>query len=70
MLERRLAQVPFLAGDDYSIADIATFAWTRAARSMLKAPLAKAITNAPATDRWLAASEARPAVQRGLAAYS
>ncbi len=70
VLERRLAQVPFLAGDDYSIADIAAFTWTRATRSMLKEPLAKAIKDAPATDRWLAAIEARPAVVKGLAAYS
>ncbi len=70
VLERRLAQVPFLAGEEYSIADIAAFTWTRATRSMLKQPLAKAIADAPATDRWLAAIEARPAVVKGLAAYS
>jgi len=29
VLEQRLAQVPNLGGDEYSIADIATFPWTR-----------------------------------------
>ena len=69
VLERRLAATPYLAGDDYSIADIAAFTWTRATRTFLKEPLAQAIANAPATDRWLASIEARPAVVKGLAAY-
>ena len=29
LLEGRLAKVPYLGGDEYSIADIATFPWTR-----------------------------------------
>jgi len=29
VLEKRLAEVPYLGGDEYSIADIATFPWTR-----------------------------------------
>jgi GSH-dependent disulfide-bond oxidoreductase len=29
VLEKRLAEVPYLAGDEYTIADIATFPWTR-----------------------------------------
>jgi GSH-dependent disulfide-bond oxidoreductase len=29
VLEKRLAKVPYLAGDEYTIADIATFPWTR-----------------------------------------
>jgi len=29
VLEKRLAQAPYLGGQDYSIADIATFPWTR-----------------------------------------
>ena len=69
VLERRLATSAYLAGDDYSIADIAAFTWVRATRSMLKVPLAAVLANSPATDRWLAAIEARPAVVRGLAAY-
>jgi glutathione S-transferase len=30
VLEERLAEVPFLGGESYSIADIATFPWARA----------------------------------------
>src|SRR5712691_6595804 len=29
LLEQRLGQVPYLGGEEYSIADIATFPWTR-----------------------------------------
>jgi GST-like protein len=29
VLEKRLGEGPYLGGDDYSIADIATFPWTR-----------------------------------------
>jgi GST-like protein len=29
VMDRRLGDVPYLGGDDYSIADIATFPWTR-----------------------------------------
>ena len=29
VIDRRLAQSPYLAGDDYSIADMATFPWLR-----------------------------------------
>lgn len=69
VLERRLAQGAWLAGDDFSIADIAAFTWTRSSRQRLAEPLAQAIADAPATTRWLEAIEARPAVQRGLAAF-
>ena len=70
VLERRLAAAAFLAGDAYSIADIAAFPWIRGTRTMLKEPLAGALATSPATDRWLAAISARPAVVRGLAAYA
>ena len=61
VLDRRLADEEYLAGD-YSIADIANFAWAR-------------IHEWPGVDidgldhlrRWLDAIAARPAVQRGLA---
>ncbi|MCY1560818.1 Disulfide-bond oxidoreductase YfcG [compost metagenome] len=32
VLDQRLAEYPYLAGDDYSIADIAHFGWTHIAR--------------------------------------
>ena len=69
VLERRLAGHRFLAGSDYSIADIAAFTWTRAAHAMLKQPLAAAIAASPATDSWLTEVGERPAVKRGLAKF-
>ena len=62
VLEKRLAETPYLAGDEYSIADIATFPW-------LRDPHRRGIdiTEFPSVGRWLEAVAARPAVQRGLA---
>ncbi len=61
VLDTRLKDHEFLAGD-YSIADIANFCWARSyAFSGVDA------SGLPHLLRWLAAIEARPAVQRGLA---
>jgi len=61
VLDRRLASHVYLAGDDYSIADIATFPWCRSAANQgidwAEFPHAK---------RWFDAIAARPAVQRGV----
>ncbi len=61
VLERRLAEVPYLAGD-YSIADVATFPWVRG-----HSWVGVTLDDLPNVQRWLAAIEERPAVQRGLA---
>jgi GST-like protein len=65
VLEKRLAESPFLAGPDYSIADIATFPWIRN-------PERRGIDLAhyPTVQRWHDAIAARPAVQRGVAVLS
>ncbi|MDA8253049.1 MAG: glutathione binding-like protein [Rhodospirillales bacterium] len=62
VLEKRLQEAPFLAGEEYSIADIATFPW-------LRFPERRGIDFAefPAVKRWFEAVDARPAVQRGVA---
>ena len=62
VLDKRLAEAEWLGGDAYSIADIATFPWTRTApgRGVDMAAL-------PNVSRWHAALDARPGVQRGLA---
>jgi GST-like protein len=62
VLEKRLSQAEFLAGEEYSIADIATFPWVRF-------PERRGIDLAefPAVKRWFEAIDARPAVQRGVA---
>jgi GST-like protein len=63
VLEKRLSAAPFLAGEEYSIADIATFPWIRSAarRGNLN------LDPTPAVANWMEVIEARPAVQRGLA---
>jgi GSH-dependent disulfide-bond oxidoreductase len=66
VMERRLAEAPYLAGDAYSIADIACYPWTLAATGFLKEPLAATLAEKPALERWLAAVGARPAVAKGM----
>ena len=62
VLETRLRQVPYLGGDDYSIADIATFPWTR----NHDAQGVKWEDN-PNLKRWFNAINERPAVKAALA---
>ncbi|ACA16788.1 Glutathione S-transferase domain [Methylobacterium sp. 4-46] len=66
VMERRLAEVPYLAGEDYSIADIACYPWMVAATTFLKEPLGRSLEGKPALHRWLAALGARPAVRKGM----
>jgi GST-like protein len=66
VLERRLAAVPWLAGDEYSIADIAVFPWVRSNTGKGE----KLAADLPHVRRWYEANDARPAVQRGLAVLS
>ncbi|OVZ64799.1 glutathione S-transferase [Pigmentiphaga sp. NML080357] len=63
VVERRLQASRHLALDDYSIADMAAFPWLRTHDE-----LALDMTAYPAVRQWLAAIEARPAVQRALIA--
>ncbi|MDB5369642.1 MAG: thiol:disulfide oxidoreductase [Roseomonas sp.] len=61
VLEKRLSESAFLAGEDYSIADIATFPWLRNAEGR-----GIDLADYPAVLRWHDAIAARPAVQRGV----
>jgi GST-like protein len=61
VLEKRLNDSAYLAGAEYSIADIATFPWIRNPQSR-----GVEIDEFPAVKRWLETIEARPAVQRGV----
>jgi len=61
VLEKRLAEAPWLAGEDYSIADIATFPWVR-----LPERRGISLDDFPHVQRWHAAIAARPAVMRGV----
>jgi len=62
VLDRRLGAVPFLAGDEYTIADVATFPWV-ARYEWHKTDLA----TFPNVKRWFDTIAARPAVRRGMA---
>jgi GST-like protein len=61
VLDKRLGEAPYLAGEEYSIADIATFPWIRN-------PDHRGIdlNDYPNVKRWHDAIAARPAVQRGV----
>ncbi len=61
VLEKRLSQTAFLAGADYSIADIATFPWVRN-------PDRRGINleDFPAVRRWHDSIASRAAVKRGV----
>jgi GST-like protein len=62
VLDKRLSQSTYLAGADYSIADIANLPWLRGHQR-----LGLDIAQYPHVSRWMQELAARPAVQRGLA---
>ncbi len=66
VMERQLAHHPWLAGDSYTIADIATWPWLAGWMRFYQAPLSE--EEFPSVHRWFRAVEARPGVQRGMAA--
>jgi GSH-dependent disulfide-bond oxidoreductase len=62
VLERRLGQAPYLGGSEYSIADIATFPWTRNHDTQ-----GVKWEDNPNLARWFKAIDERPAVKAALA---
>lgn len=62
VLDERLGAAKFLAGDAYSIADVCTVFWARAAER-----LGFSLDTWPNVKRWIAAIDERPAMQRTLA---
>ena len=61
VLDRRLGECAYLAGDDYTIADVATFPWI--ARWDWQT---MDLNDTPNVKRWFLELAARPAVQRGF----
>ncbi len=61
VLDARLANNSYLAGDDYTIADMAAFPWCRSASNQ-----GVDWADYPHAKRWFDAVAARPAVQRGV----
>lgn len=62
VLNRQLEQHDYIAGADYSIADIASVGWISAHQSY-----DQKLEDFPALKRWYEAVTSRPAVQRGMA---
>lgn len=60
VMNNRLGEHDYLAGD-YSIADIASYGWTRSAERMFES-----LEDWPNVKRWYEQVGARPAVQKGL----
>jgi len=67
VLDRRLAEVPYLAGDEYTIADIAVWPWygLLAMGGAYKAGEFLQVQDYQNVQRWTATIAERPAVQRG-----
>ena len=61
VLERRLTGRDWLAGDAYSIADMASWPWI-----LISKPLGQALDAFPNVARWRNAIKERPAVQKGV----
>jgi GST-like protein len=66
VLETQLERHAWIAGEDYSIADIATFPWVRNLVNFYEARDLVGFSDFPAVGRALDAFLARPAVARGL----
>lgn len=66
VLNERLKGRQWIMGDDYTIADIATFPWVRNLLGFYEAGDLVGIDNFPEVQRVLAAFVARPAVQRAV----
>jgi GST-like protein len=62
VIDRQLAHSPYLAGNEYTIADIATFPWLRSAANQ-----GVDWADYPHAKRWFDEIAERPAVQRGVA---
>lgn len=67
VMDKQLSQHTYIAGDDYSIADIACYPWVAGIDAVLKPALGASLAAKPHLRRWMDLLAARPAVQRGMA---
>jgi GSH-dependent disulfide-bond oxidoreductase len=67
VIDRRLADVAYLAGDEYTIADIINYPWTAASVRSFAHVLGDPLRARPNLARWLELVGQRPAVRRGMA---
>jgi GST-like protein len=66
VMDKQLTDHPYLAGEEYTIADIACYGWTVAATTMLGTVLENSLSSKPAVHAWLERVGSRPAVARGM----
>jgi GST-like protein len=66
VLDGQLARRPFLTGEDYTIADIASWPWLRSALDFYKAGEVLGIGDFPHATAWLERCRTRPASLRAL----
>jgi len=64
VIEQRLSATDYLAGAEYSVADIATYPWMRAIPAILGA---ETMARLPNIARWVKQIDERPAVKKALA---
>jgi GST-like protein len=67
VLDRQLQNNAYLAGENYSIADVAAYPWMFAATTFLGSVLGPTIEAMPAVKRWMTGVGEREAVKRGMA---
>ncbi|MGB0920884.1 MAG: glutathione S-transferase N-terminal domain-containing protein [Alphaproteobacteria bacterium] len=67
VMDDRLAQNEYLAGDDYSIADMAAFPWVKLGFPLLQPAKPEIAGEGKHVARWIEGVGARKAVQAGLA---
>jgi GST-like protein len=65
VLDRRLTESEWLAGEEYTIADVANFPWLRSWERQ-----GVTLSDYPHVKRWFEAIAARPAVERGVSVLS
>lgn len=61
VMDKQLGKTAYLAGDEYTIADIATFPWTRSWKNQ-----GVEMSEFPNVQRWFDEISERPAVKRGV----
>jgi GST-like protein len=61
VIDRRLAETPFIAGDEYTIVDMTIFPWLRSHENQ-----GQTLHDYPNLKRWYDGVEIRPAVRRAL----
>jgi GST-like protein len=66
VMDHRLQESEYLAGDDYSIADVICYPWVFSGTTYLKPALGPILEKMTSVNRWLATVGEREAVKRGM----